>query len=274
MTNTSLEQAFATTEAAAETARRSAAVVVSRARALEKAARTGNLKGIKRCQENLETAVSDLQREVENAGSSWSLADEEVDRIFREDYADILMRTAEQQGVTISQQDDRLLSYPSIVRILHGDLAVRVDRKKVSTVRPTFLVELLLQNQRRFEARKGGDSYSTRFLESLYSVYGELLKESTSKLALSESGRVIPLIRIYRLVTALPGGAREYDRSDFARDLFRIDSDGPKETKNGAKVAFPSSTGTRHRASDRFSFIDPDGQAVEYHGIRFIENQP
>ena len=43
----------------------------------------------------------------------------------------------------------------------------------------------------------------------------------------------MPLDRIYRLFTSLPGSSREYDRTDFARDLYILDTNGPKRTKQG-----------------------------------------
>ena len=58
-------------------------------------------------------------------------------------------------------QDAALISYPSIVRILRGDRAVRIERG----IRPSHLAETLLKNQRK----RGGFS-PARFLESLYAA--------------------------------------------------------------------------------------------------------
>jgi hypothetical protein len=261
-----IEQAFNDTERAAEAARKSAASVVSQARALAKAAQTGNIAGIKRCQENLKDAVTVLRQEVANVGSCWPFTDEEERQLFEERYADTLKATAAEKGLKMHEQDGLLMSYPSIVRVLAAERSVRVDRKKISTIRPSFLVDLLLQKQ-----KKSSSFSSQRFLESLYSVYSDILGRASEELALTESGRVIPLIRIYRLMTALPGAARDYDRSDFARDLYILESQGPRRTRSGAAVSFPSSTGTRRRSSDLFSFIGPDGNNAEYYGIRFNE---
>ena len=80
----------------------------------------------------------------------------------------------------------------------------------------------------------------------------------------------MPLDRIYRLLTSLPGINREYDRTDFARDLYNLDSSGLRRTRSGASVSFPASTGTR-RPRGLFSFVGPDGRDVEYYGVRFTE---
>ena len=259
-----IEQAFNDTERAAEAARKSAASVVSQARALAKAAKTGNIAGIKRCQENLKDAVTTLRQEVANVATCWPFTDEEERQLFEERYADVLKTTAAEKGLRMHEQDGLLMSYPSIVRVLAAERAVRVDRKKISTVRPTYLVGLLLQSQ-----KKSSSFSSQRFLESLYNVYSDILSGASEELPLAEGGRVVPLIRVYKLMTALPGAARDYDRSDFARDLYILESQGPRRTRSGAAVSFPSSTGTRRRSSDLFSFIGPDGNNAEYYGIRF-----
>ena len=45
---------------------------------------------------------------------------------------------------------------------------------------------------------------------------------------MGQQGRVVQLERVYRLFTSLPGSDREYNRTDFTRDLYLLDRDGPK----------------------------------------------
>ena len=259
-----LENAFSSTESIATAAAKSAAGVVSQARALAKAAQTGNIAGIKRSQEKLDEALEALGQEVASATSCWPYTEDDERRLFDEDYVHELRTTAARMGLKMYEQDGRLVSYPFIVRILAADRAVQIDRKKVSTIRPSYLVDLLLKNQ-----KKSSGFNPQRFLESLYAVYTDIAGGESPTMLSAGSGRVVPLIRIYKLITALPGAARDYDRSDFVRDLYALDSQGPRRTKNGAAVAFPASTGTRMRAGDQFSFIGPDGDRTDYYGIRF-----
>lgn len=262
-----LEQAFESTENAAETARKSAAAVVSQTRALLKAAHTGNIAAIKRIQGRLRDSANQLTLDVNVAIESWDLTDDEEQAFFEEQYVESLQAAADQLDLKLYDRDGFLISYPSIVRILAADRAVRVDRKKVSTIRTSYLADLLHKNQ-----QKTSSFSSQRFLESVYGVYKDVAElHRTSGALESQSSPVVPLARIYKLMTSLPGAAREYDRSDFARDLYMVDSDGPQMTRNGATVSFPSSTGTRQRKSDLFSFMGPDGDNVEFYGIRFQE---
>ena len=265
---TNFERAFDDTQRAAESAGKSAANVVSQARALTKASQRGNIAGIKRSQEKLDEALADLRQEVSNAISCWPFTDEaEEKRHLEEGYAEELRSAATENGLKMHERDGQLFAYPSIVRMLPAERAVRVGRKKVSDIRPSYLADLLLKNQ-----NKSSGFSSARFLEALYFVYADIVKDPSSGLAQGGGGRVIPLARVYKLMTALPGSARDYDRTDFARDLYVLDSEGPHRTKTGITVSFPSSTGTRGRSGDLFSFVGPDGNPVKYYGIRFDEN--
>ena len=130
-----------------------------------------------------------------------------------------------------------------------------------------------LQNRFNAEKKPGlTQSQNRAFLESLYSVYSDIVREDnsgTGRMDFKGSGRVVPLDRIYRLSTSLPGISIEYDRTEFARRLYFLDSNGPKQTRRGAIVDFSSSTGTRS-SKGLFSFVGPDGQDVTYYGIRFM----
>ncbi len=262
------EQACNETERAAEEARKSAARVVSQARALMKAAQTGNVLAIKRCKSKLNEVAQELEQEVSNAVSSWPYSEEEERGFFGSEFIKALMEAAGERGLTIDERDEFLVSYPSLLRINPSECTIRLDKKKVATVRPSYLANLLLANQKR----KSGFT-PARFLESLYQVYRDIegpkkaVRKPQSTL-FDDQRPVVPLIRIYKLMTSLPGNAAEYSRTDFARDLYILDSDGPRKTRSGAKVAFPTSTGARTRSSDLFTFIGPNGDA-EYYGIRF-----
>ncbi len=261
----SFEQAFSDTERAATSTLQSAAGLVSLAKQLQKAAKEGNIAAIKRAQNRLNTDLDALRQEVANAVETWPFRDEDEEQYLNNQYAAELLRVASERGLEIHERDGRLISHPSMVRILAGERAVRIDRKKTTTIRPSYLAEFLLVNQ-----KKPGRYQSGAFLESLYNVYSDIVKEESSNRLVEGGGRVVPLDRIYRLLTSLPGISREYDRTDFAMDLYNLDSSGLRRTRSGASVSFPASTGTR-RPRGLFSFVGPDGRDVEYYGVRFTE---
>ena len=258
------EQGFRDAERAAATMLDSVGDLTKLARQLQKAAREGSIGNMKKAQEGLDGALASVSQATSNATQSWPFKDSDEERYFSDRYADELRRVASERGLTIHERDGRLVSHPSILRILPDARAVRIDKKRVSTIRPSYLASLLLENQ-----KKAGRYDSARFLESLYNVYVEIVRDVSRDLAGNGGiGTVVSLDRIYRLFTSLPGSGREYDRTDFARDVYLLDVNGPRSTRKGATVSFPSSTGARS-AKGLFTFVGPDGRDVAYYGIRF-----
>ena len=260
------EQAFAVVEEAASATVRSAGDLGKLAKQLEKAAKEGNIGAIKRTQSRLEASLEELRKATDAAAASWPFNEDEEQQHLRDGYADDLRQAALAQALNVYERDGRLIASPSIVRVLPADRAVRIDRKRISTIRPSHLVRLLLANQ-----KKPGSYRSDVFLESLYGVYEELTKEDpTGRLMKGAAGRVVPLSRVYNMFTSLPGGKREYAATDFARDIYLLERDGVLTTKRGATVSFPTSTGARSpKAEDLFTFVDSDGRDVQYYGVRF-----
>ena len=262
---TDFEQAFVAVERSADLTLETASGLVKQARKLQRAAREGNIVRMKRARTDLEATLSGLRQAVSNAVESWTLSDEQEERYLHEHYSCEFSAVATEKGLEVHERDGRLISHPSIVRMLPRDRAVRIDGKKVSTIRPSYLASLLLKNQQKSSRHK-----SAAFLESLYTVYADIISgESSGRRLLDDWQRVVPLARIYKLFTSLPGAGRDYDKTDFARDLYRLEAQGPQRTKSGATVAFSASSGTRQRKRDLFTFVGPDGQDVVYYGIQF-----
>ena len=265
----SFEQAFSDMEKAAASTAKSAADLTKLARALEKAAKDGNIAAAKRVQHSMNEAIGALRQEVANSVESWPFGDEEEQQYLSESFGQELRAVAAEKGLDIYERDGRMIAHPSVVRVLPGLRAVRIDRKQVSSIRPSRLTEILLDNQ-----RKPARFRASQFLESLYRVYAEITREEgPNRMVTERQGRVVELERIYGLFTSLPGtgsGPNEYDRTDFTRDLYLLDRDGPKTTSQGLQVSFPASSGTRS-GRGVFSFVAPDGQAVTYYGIQFSE---
>ena len=257
---TGWEQAFDSAERAADAALEAAQALVSEAKKMQKAARIGHVAAIKRSQGAIDAAFAGLGRAVAEAANAWPFAEDDEERYFAGSYAAEFHRVALEKGLKIHERDGQLISHPSVVRLLPGDCAVRIDRKKVSAIRPSHLARLLLENQNKRSRHK-----SDRFLESLYRVYSELVREGRrgETASLEHQGPVVKLARIYDLLVALPGIKREYDKTDFARDLYMLQAHGPERTKTGARVSFH---GTR---SATFTFVGPDGHVASYFGVRF-----
>ena len=259
---TSFERAFSDTEKAANSTMKSAVELAKLAGVLRNAAKKGDISAIKKAASKLNSALCSLRQEVENAVETWPFEDGKEIEYLKEHYAAELCDTAERKGLNLYERDGALISHPSIVQILPESQVVRIDRKKVSTLRPSYLADILTNNQ-----KKPPRFRSDRFLEALYFNYKLCAKPSSVGSSIKEP--VVPLEEIYKAFTSLPGASNDYKKLDFAKDLYFLEINGPSSTKSGARVAFPSSTLARS-ARGSFPIVGSDGQVVSYYGIQFI----
>jgi hypothetical protein len=140
--------------------------------------------------------------------------------------------------------------------VLPSRRAVEIDRKAVTAIRPSRLVRLLKAN-----AEKKPRSSPEKFIEVLHGAYRIITDQA-------HHGSGATLREIYEVLTLMPDVRRDYTPADFGRDLFFLDRSGKTDTKSGARVSFPTATGTKGGAKV-FSFVAPDGEVVKYYGIRF-----
>lgn len=259
---TTFERGFADAERAATSVTEASKAVDRAAKQMLKAAKEGDIAKLRKASEGLASALEVARQDVANARNAWPFSPDEETYYLRDGYEAELLEEAKAKGLQIHRQDERLVAFPSVIQIIPGDRAVNIDRKKISTMRPSWLVSFLKANQTK-KARFA----SNRFLEALYSAYKLHIGGRDGM------GKVVSLSGIYETFTLLPGANSDYGRSDFGRDLFLLDRSGLRETRSGASFSLPASTGTRG-GKGLFSFVAPDGERVSYYGIRFIENRP
>ena len=260
------EQAFSDVEAAAVATTTAATQLASIAKQFRKAAKDGNISGMRRAGARLTESLGRLRQEVENAPSSWPYEDEEERSYLAEHFSEELRSMAKEMQLEIFERDGMLISYPSTIRILPNEGAVSVDRKKVSSIRPSRLASELLANQQR-----GPRFRPQAFLEALLKAYNIIsgFQEGGSKSGGSGNAPVIPLESIYEVFTSMPGSNREYDRMDFARDVFFLERSETTTTRSGLKFRLPMSAAAR-AGRKIFSFVGPDGNLINYWGIQFV----
>lgn len=251
------EDGFADTERAATAAAKGVAVLSGAVKQLHRAASEGDLQNIRKACDRLVTLLESTRQEIANARSSWPFSQEAEETYFRESYAGEIIDAAKAEGLQIQQRDQGLVVFPSILRILPSERAVRINRKRVQAIRPSRLVKTL----KAIQAKKP-KATPEHFLEVLHRAYRLVVG--------NEYGKTVVLASIYDALTLLPGSTAAYDQTDFVRDLFLLDRSGVNRTKSGATCSLPASTGTKG-IKGTFAFVAPDGETVTYYGIRFSE---
>lgn len=253
-----LEKALAATESMAAAAERAAADLHRTARELQKAAHSGDLGRLHRGCDHLGESAAAATASASEAMASWTLSPEAEEQHLRTGYEAELLAAAGAAGLHMVSQDERLIAFPSVLRIVPGQRCVEVDRKKVTALRPSYLVNLLRKSQ-----SKKPRFTPERFLETLHAAYRLVV-------AGEPEGTGVTLDKVYAALTLMPDVRRDYTQTDFGRDIFFLDRSQVQRTRTGARLSFPASSGTRG-SRRTFQFVSPEGERVSYYGVRFIE---
>jgi len=251
-----LEETLAATERAVDSALRSAAVVTRELRKALAGARNGQVREARKALAGAHAATTSLVDETRALSDGFD-PDEQA-YLASGGYVKELLAAAAVRGVTIFEEEDRLLCYPSLLRVLPADSAVEIDRVRERRIRPSVLVDLLARTQDRpprFRAEA--------FLDSLRAGY-ELVVASQGK----KDDGVIRLVDIWSVLTMLPGQRGQYSKQEFARDLYLLDQSGVTRTaRSSRELRWSASTGTK--GTGVLVTVARSGQRQHYWGVSF-----
>jgi len=252
---TTFESALSAAQGDAEGALRSAGSLTRELRRAKAAAATGQVREYRRALDAVAGLLDELSTKVRGARASFDI--DETAYLASGDYAKELLDLATERGVAMFEEDERLLCYPSIVRVVPGDSVVEIDRRRERRLRPSVLIGLLAAAQQRPPKFRAG-----QFLESLASGY-ELVVARAGK----RPDAVVRLTDIWSVLTLLPGQGKEYTRPEFARDLYLLDQDGVRQTRDGRLLRWHASSGTR--TAGVLTTVARTGQQQRYWGVSF-----
>ena len=149
------EQGFAVAEQAAGVAGKVAVTLTSAAKQMQKAAAEGDLFKMKKSAERMAALVESMRQEVVNAKTAWPFELEDEETYLRDSYAEEVIATAKAANLFIQRRDEGLIAFPSILRILPAERAIKINRKKTQALRPSRVVKTL----RDIQARKIGRAH-------------------------------------------------------------------------------------------------------------------
>ncbi len=250
----SLEAALAAAQGDTEAAIKAAGTVVRELKKARASALTGQVRELRRALSQAESLAAELAGQVVRSRSAYDI--DESEWLASGAYTKELLAAASQAELSMFEEDGRLLCYPSLVRVLPGDLAIEVDRRRERRLRPSVVIELL------GKAQQAGPRFRPEpFLASLASAYDlVVVKQGKS------GGAVVKVVDVYAVLTLLPGQGREYSKQEFGRDLYLLDLSGAVES-GGRTLRWAASTGTKQAGV--ISTVARSGQQQRYWGIAF-----
>lgn len=251
-----LEGALAAAQRGAEVAARAAAAVARDLRKASACAKTGQVRDLRKAIAAAQLSSRVLAERVEDLQAAFDLDEQAL--LSSGAFTKELLAAAEARGLTIFEEEDRLLCYPSLVRILPGEAAVEIDRVRERRIRPTVLVDALaaLQEQApRFKAEA--------FLDSLRAGY-ELMTSAEHQ----RPDAVVRLVDLWSVLTMLPGQRGQYSKQEFARDLYLLDQSGLTSSgRSPRQLRWSASTGTK--GAGVLVTVARSGQRQYYWGVSF-----
>lgn len=252
---TSLEDALARTESDIDGALKAAVAAAAQLKRAKKAAVSGVLRDLERSLESAEQLAGALRDSVRAVRAGWSFDDRQY--LESGAFTQEVLELGRSQGLALQEQDERIVSYPSLVRVLPNDASIEIDRKRQRGIRPSVVVETLRATQSR-PPRFRPDA----FIEALARAY-QLLLAAQAK----EPGATVKLIDVYRVLTVLPGQSAAYSRQELVRDIYLLDESGVDRTKDGLRMTLPASSGAR--TSSTLATVMRNGDLKIYFGISF-----
>jgi hypothetical protein len=250
------EAALSATEAQAASTLQSAAALTRELKRVKASAAAGETRELRRALDAAETLAGQLADTARSLRAGYDFDGQAY--LASGAYAKELLATAAAAGVDVFEEDERLLCYPSLVRILSEQAALEIDRKRERRLRPSVVVAILAAAQRR-----GPRFRPEPFLDSLRTAY-ELVVARDGK----KPDAVVRLIDIWAVLTVLPGQGREYTKQEFARDLYLLDQSGLTTTsRTGRRLRWSASTGTK--GAGVLTTVTRRGQPRRYWGIAF-----
>lgn len=252
-----LEGALAATEAEVDAALKAAAAVTRELRKAKVEAARGQVRDLRRALTAAAGYSVESAQAAKSAEASFDFDDQE--HLASGAFADELVDAAAAADVAMVESDQRLLCYPSLIKVLPSDAAIEIDRRRERRLRPSVLVALLAAAQQRPPRFRAGV-----FLESLEAAY-DLVGAKHGK----RDGIVLPLVDLWTVLTLLPGQQREYTKPEFARDLYLLDASGVATAKSGRALRWHASTGTR--GTGTLVTVAQSGQQQRYWGLSFTQ---
>jgi len=232
---------------------RAAAALTKELRSARDAARVGHCRGLADAISRASSEVDSLVTEVETLRATWAFDA----RAYLNDggFTAEVTAAASAAGIRIEPLGERLVAFPSVIRVCPDLVAVEIDGRRETGLRPANIVAALGVSRKRARQFR-----ADAFLEALETAYLRLSPDPPD-------GRILRLADVWELLTLLPGRAREYSQAEFARDLNLLDESGVTVSRAGRRMTFAGSSGTRGDAS--LTGIDRNGRPHLYWGVSF-----
>ncbi len=173
------------------------------------------------------------------------------------DFAEQLLQQCEQNGVDVKGSFPSFEMFPNKLRV-DSNLEIILDRKKVSSIRPYTLVQMVKKVQEKLLKTSFN---ANRFAAELAKAYDLLISDLGKKPATDQY-----LKKLYEYMVPMARSRKEYDLQSYAFDLARLYHEGSSvEIKGDRAIQW----GTSRESNKAIRILDRSGHEEFLSTIRF-----
>ena len=185
-----------------------------------KDADTGNIADMKKSLAAIKEAASHLSSRIE----SYEKCAEDFDTaeyFVSVDFSKQLLASCEEKNVNVKGDKGVYEMFPYKIRVAAETQDVFMDRKKLSSCRPSYIAETVRAGQEKLNK---ASFKSAPFLTELAAAYEVTCLKSGARIGSNQL-----LTKIYKNLVPMARARKEYDMQSFAFDLARLYEAGPDE---------------------------------------------
>ncbi len=258
----SIEGALDAVREAAKQAMKASKEFDAAAKAIDKAAASGELAKLRTGLNRALGAAAAVDRSAGVVERAWPWTDSDEEALIASTFMLEVAAALRDQGVELNPYGSGWSASPVLVSVDPKSRSVRIDRIRRTALRPSLLAEAIVA------ARRKPSTKPIQFIETLLAGYRAAVGTGSVQGELGRTGASVQLTEIYRLLTLLPDARRTYSLEDFARDLFALDRSGVAETKDGWRLFLSSSTSSKS-GGGVLTVLDERGAPQHYFAAAF-----
>ena len=235
---------------------------------MTKATETGDLKGLEKSLNDIASDIEAQSAKLEEIKGILASFDKS-EYISKGDFKQQILAECKAQNVDVKETGGNVLEmFPNKVTINPDTLDVTLDKKKLSCLRPSTLINKVKSEREKMEKASFNEA---RFIEEVYSAYEAIIALQTVKN--TKKNKVISssvkLSDIYKMLAPTARARKDYDMMNFAYDVSRVYSIEGKRAKNNTLMIIDTS---RTPEKNSIRILDAFGKEFFLTTVKFIDD--
>ncbi len=216
---------------------------------------------------DMDKAIASLKEALENEAAALEEVQEVLDGFDRAEYISggqfekQLIKECRAQGIDVHNIGKLVYEmFPNKVTINEETQDVTIDKKKLSSLRPSAVANVIRTTQDKMEKASFNES---KFLGELQNAYDLVILKKKKK----DDQAPVALTDVYKMLVPMGRLKKEYDIQSFAFDIARLYRSGLKEASDGRILDL----GPSKNNNNAIRVLDENGKEEFFAMIAFLK---